>query len=129
MFKPKPSEPVFCQPPRSVPRPNRCSRRSAWKKIEQTPEWDAGARPFFQTVDAFFDWIEFREERYELVDGVPVMVPYVKRPHARIVSNIDRLFHQAFYPDRYMVTLGDFAIQTGTLHPLCRRSRRGGKFK
>ncbi|MDY8110648.1 Uma2 family endonuclease [Fulvimarina sp. 2208YS6-2-32] len=65
------------------------------------------------TIDAFFDWIELREERYELVDGTPVMMPFVKRSHARVVSNIDRTLQQQLDPDRYLVTQGDFAIRTG----------------
>lgn len=69
--------------------------------------------PTNMTIDEFFDWLDTHEDHYELVDGTPVMMPFVKRAHARIVSNIDRLLQAALDPDEYLVTQGDFAIQTG----------------
>ncbi|NDW05301.1 Uma2 family endonuclease [Jiella pacifica] len=69
--------------------------------------------PTNMTIDEFFDWLGTHEDQYELVDGTPVMMPFVKRAHARIVSNIDRLLQTALDPDEYLVTQGDFAIQTG----------------
>ncbi|MBO0902044.1 Uma2 family endonuclease [Jiella sonneratiae] len=72
-----------------------------------------GDLPTNMSVDEFFDWLETHEDRYELDDGTPVMMPFVKRAHARVVSNFDRLLHAALDPDDYMVTQGDFAVQTG----------------
>ncbi|MCB8839843.1 Uma2 family endonuclease [Aurantimonas sp. VKM B-3413] len=65
------------------------------------------------TVEAFFDWLERQERHFELVEGTPLMLPNVRRSHARIVSNIDRMLQRALDPDRYLVTQGDFAIRTG----------------
>ena len=69
--------------------------------------------PTNMTIDEFFDWLDIHEDHYELVDGTPVMMPFAKRAHARIVSNIDRLLQAALDPDEYLVTQGDFAIRTG----------------
>ncbi len=69
--------------------------------------------PTNMTVDEFFDWLDSHEDHYELVDGTPVMMPFVKRSHARIVSNVDRLLQTALNPDEFLVTQGDFAIRTG----------------
>ncbi|SMC53468.1 Endonuclease, Uma2 family (restriction endonuclease fold) [Fulvimarina manganoxydans] len=72
---------------------------------------DEAAQPL--TVEAFFDWIEHREERFELVEGVVRMLPNVTRSHANIVSNIDYALQSRLDRSRYMVTQGDFAVQTG----------------
>ncbi|ORE99138.1 Uma2 family endonuclease [Aurantimonas sp. 22II-16-19i] len=69
--------------------------------------------PTNMTVDEFFDWLDTHEDRYELVDGTPVMMPFVKRAHARIVGNIDFCLQSQIDRSRYMVTQGDFAIRTG----------------
>ncbi|MEX6507913.1 Uma2 family endonuclease [Jiella sp. M17.18] len=65
------------------------------------------------SVEDFFDWLEQQDRRFELVEGTPLMLPNVRRSHARIVSNIDRMLQRALDPDRFLVTQGDFAIRTG----------------
>ena len=69
--------------------------------------------PTGMTIDEFFDWLDTHEDRYELVDGTPVMMPVVERAHARIGSNIDFRLQRQTDPSRYMVTQSRFAIQTG----------------
>jgi Uma2 family endonuclease len=39
------------------------------------------------TVEAFLDWCETQEDRYELVDGVPQMMTGARRAHDRVVVN------------------------------------------
>lgn len=65
------------------------------------------------SIDEFFDWINHREEKFELVDGKPVLQPWVKRNHAQIVSNIDYLLVTQIDRQAFNVYQGDFAIPTG----------------
>ncbi|MCE7028270.1 Uma2 family endonuclease [Jiella avicenniae] len=69
--------------------------------------------PTNMTIDEFFDWLDTHEDHYELVDGTPIMMPFVKRAHARIVSNFDFCLQSRIDRLQYMVTQGDFAIRTG----------------
>ena len=61
----------------------------------------------------FFRWSERQERRFELVDGVPRMLPWVTRHHDRITTNIVMFLGRTLDLDRYEVAHGDFAIQTG----------------
>ncbi|WP_161992597.1 Uma2 family endonuclease [Aureimonas leprariae] len=65
------------------------------------------------SIDEFFDWIETKDEKYELVDGKPVLQPWVKRNHNRIVINIVQSLGQALDGSRFEIATGDFAISTG----------------
>ncbi|MCK5931222.1 MAG: Uma2 family endonuclease [Fulvimarina manganoxydans] len=65
------------------------------------------------TVEAFFDWIEHREERFELVEGVVRMLPNVRRNHSTIVGNLDHALQTRIDRTALRVRQGDFAIQTG----------------
>lgn len=65
------------------------------------------------SIDAFFDWCEDREEKYELVQGAPHLQPWVKRNHSRIASNASFLLQSLLDRDLYDVHQGDFAIATG----------------
>ena len=65
------------------------------------------------SIDAFFDWIEGQERRYELVEGVPRMMPWVKRNHSIIVSNLDYAIQSRIDRSSLRVCQGDFALQTG----------------
>lgn len=65
------------------------------------------------TIDQFFDWYETQERRYELVEGAPRMQPYVKRNHARIVTNIIHGLMGCLDSEGYEVIATDFAIRTG----------------
>ena len=42
--------------------------------------------------ETFYRWVERQERRHELVDGRPVMMNGVTFDHARIASNLARLF-------------------------------------
>jgi Uma2 family endonuclease len=61
----------------------------------------------------FFRWLERQERRFELVDGVPRMLPYVTRHHERIATNIVLLLGKVLDLDRFEIAHGDFAIRTG----------------
>ena len=65
------------------------------------------------SVDAFFAWLERQERRYELVEGTPLMLPFVKRAHSRIVSNIDHFLQTRLDRSAFLVHQDDFAIRTG----------------
>ncbi len=49
------------------------------------------------SIEAFRAWIESRpgEERWELIDGVPVMMAPATRDHQRIASNLEQLLNRA----------------------------------
>jgi Uma2 family endonuclease len=61
----------------------------------------------------FFRWIEQQERRFELVDGIPRMLPRVSSNHNRISMNIMELLFQNVDRDVYDISQGDFAIETG----------------
>lgn len=64
------------------------------------------------TVDAFFRWSEDRAEKYELVNGVPCMLPWVRLNHSRITTNFVYALRQRLDPSEFEVATGDFAVQT-----------------
>ncbi len=43
------------------------------------------------TVEAFYEWVAAREQKYELVDGEPVMMAGANRRHDRIAGNAIRV--------------------------------------
>jgi Uma2 family endonuclease len=49
------------------------------------------------SVEAFRNWVASRpdEERWELVDGIPMMMAPPTRDHQRIASNLERLLNDA----------------------------------
>src|SRR5215467_8562769 len=49
------------------------------------------------STDAFRAWTETRpdEERWELIDGVPMMMTPPTKAHQRIASNLERLLNDA----------------------------------
>ncbi len=65
------------------------------------------------SVEEFFAWIENKSERYELADGVPLLQPWVKRNHNRIVTNIVGILSRTIDLARFEIATGDFAIPTG----------------
>lgn len=69
--------------------------------------------PDTMSTDEFFDWIGTKDERYELVDGKPVLQPWVKRNHNRIVVNVAIALATAIDATKFEVATGDFAIPTG----------------
>ena len=65
------------------------------------------------SVDAFFRWMEGEDGKYELVNGMPRLQPWVKRSHSLIVGNIDFALKSRLDLGIYAVHQGDFAIATG----------------
>jgi Uma2 family endonuclease len=63
--------------------------------------------------EAFFAWIATQERKFELVDGVPVMLPWVTSNHNRVTMNIVDILLKALDRDVWDVSAGDFAIETG----------------
>lgn len=62
---------------------------------------------------SFWRWLSAQERRFELVDGVPRMLPHVTRHHDRICTNLVVFLAQVLDRDRYDIATGDFAIETG----------------
>jgi Uma2 family endonuclease len=57
----------------------------------------AQRKPSPLSIDAFRAWSETRpdEERWELIDGVPMMMTPPTKAHQRIASNLERLLNDA----------------------------------
>jgi Uma2 family endonuclease len=57
----------------------------------------AQRKPSPLSIDAFRAWAETRpdEERWELIDGVPMMMTPPTKAHQRIASNLERLLNDA----------------------------------
>lgn len=65
------------------------------------------------TVEEFFDWQQRQEDRYELVEGVPVkMMTGASNYHDVIVVNIIALLHQQLRGGPCRVTTPDTAVRT-----------------
>jgi Uma2 family endonuclease len=64
----------------------------------------AQRKPSTLSIEAFRAWSETRpdEERWELIDGVPMMMTPPTKAHQRIASNLERLLNDALAhaPDR-----------------------------
>lgn len=65
------------------------------------------------TVDAFFRWAEGRPEKYELVNGVPCMLPWVKLNHSRIVTNLTVELAKRLERSRFEIVTTDFGVRVG----------------
>ncbi|MEQ8589042.1 MAG: Uma2 family endonuclease [Roseitalea porphyridii] len=65
------------------------------------------------SFDEFMRWGQRQERKYELVRGVPVMLPYVRRNHSLIAGNVYFALTSRLDGDAYSVHAGDFAIPTG----------------
>ena len=61
----------------------------------------------------FFDWLEHQERKHELADGRVVMMPWVTRAHARISTHVVAALLARLHPEKFDITQGDFAIETG----------------
>src|SRR5262249_35842572 len=57
----------------------------------------AQRKPSPLSIDAFRAWTETRpdEERWELIDGVPMMMTPPTKAHQRVASNLERLLNDA----------------------------------
>ena len=69
--------------------------------------------PAKMSIEAFFDWSETQERRYELVEGVACMLPWVKRSHSLIASNIAHALQMQINRAAYAIHQGDFAVPAG----------------
>ena len=69
--------------------------------------------PLKMSIDAFFRWAETRDRKYELVDGVPRLLPWVKRNHNRIAVNVVTSLARQIDADAFEIAAGDFAVTTG----------------
>lgn len=65
------------------------------------------------SVDAFFRWAEDRQGRYELVNGIARLQPWVKRNHNRITVNIVAALDRQIDKRAFEIATGDFAVSTG----------------
>lgn len=65
------------------------------------------------TIEAFGRWSETQERKYELVDGVPRLQPWVKRNHNRITVNIVLALGRQLDASAFEIATGDFAVPTG----------------
>lgn len=65
------------------------------------------------SFDEFMRWGQRQDRKYELVRGVPVMLPYVRRNHSLIAGNVYFALRSRLDGDAYSVHAGDFAIPTG----------------
>ena len=61
----------------------------------------------------FFSWVAHQERRFELVGGKAMMLPYVKRNHQKISSNLLLALGSKLDLSKFNVAGGDFAIETG----------------
>ena len=62
---------------------------------------------------SFFAWTDRQERKFELADGVVVMMANVTRHHARICTNVVAALLARLDRGQYDITQGDFAIETG----------------
>lgn len=69
--------------------------------------------PYFDTIEAFGRWAERQPERYELVDGVPHLLPNVRLNHMRVVNGLYALVLDQLDMDEFEPTVGDFAVEVG----------------
>ena len=60
----------------------------------------------------FLEWVQGREERYELVEGRVVMMVGASRAHGIIVRNLVVIMHGQLNPAQYSV-IADFGLDAG----------------
>ena len=65
------------------------------------------------TIDAFMRWGQRQERKFELVRGMPVMLPYVRRNHSIVAGNLHFELRKQLDGAKYTVHGGDFAVPTG----------------
>jgi len=70
-------------------------------------------RPTRMSIEEYGRWIERQDRKFELVRGVPKLLPYVKLNHNRIAMNLVNALAAQIDPARFEVAAGDFAVRTG----------------
>jgi Uma2 family endonuclease len=69
--------------------------------------------PLTMSKEAFLAWSERRDERYELVEGRPVMMVRVTLSHALVTSNLISALTNRLPQDRYNIVSEAFAVDIG----------------
>jgi Uma2 family endonuclease len=62
---------------------------------------------------SFFAFIARQERKYELANGVVVMMPFVSSNHSRICTNIFAALTTRLDRDRFDISQGDFPVESG----------------
>jgi Uma2 family endonuclease len=65
------------------------------------------------TKEAFFAWVDQREERYEYARGRVVMMVRVTKNHGRVTTNLVVALRSRLPADRYDVVAEAFAVDVG----------------
>ena len=68
--------------------------------------------PTGMSVEEFASWVEHRPERYELVEGMPRLLPNVRRNHSLVSGNLHVELALQLDRTRYAIHQGDLAIRT-----------------
>ena len=69
--------------------------------------------PMSMTKEAFFAWIEQREERYEYARGRVIQLPRVTLNHAIAVTNLRYILARCLNREAYDITGSPFAVHVG----------------
>lgn len=65
------------------------------------------------TFDEYMRWGQRQERKYELVRGVPIMLPWVKLKHTRIVMELVQVMGPMLDRSRFELADTEFALRTG----------------
>jgi len=65
------------------------------------------------TIEEFYIWAQAQDDRCELVEGVPKLLPHVRLNHTRICNNILLETIKLLNRSNFEIANGDFAVQTG----------------
>ena len=68
--------------------------------------------PVHMDKAAFLDWVQGREGRFELANGLTIMMVGASRRHGLIVSNLMALLHGQLDPRKWSV-IADFGLDAG----------------
>jgi Uma2 family endonuclease len=69
--------------------------------------------PLPMSKEAFLDWIDQREERYEYARGRVIMMVHVSLYHALVVTNLVRVLTTRLATERFNVVAADLAVNVG----------------
>jgi len=69
--------------------------------------------PVTMTKEAFFAWVEQREERYEYVGGRVVMMVHVTKNHGRVTTNLVFALRARLQAEHYDIVAEAFAVDIG----------------
>lgn len=69
--------------------------------------------PVTMSKEAFFAWVEGREERYELAGGRVEMMVRITRNHSRVVKNLIVALERRLDPEQFDIDFESFAVHVG----------------